>query len=123
MDHQESLHNKFLNVMELRDKERIGQEEVWREQESGRARRESVARAHDRELAVAQSFIIVISKNIKILYSTKQFFNETTTIGINNGKNEFLAVRNLDHTVKKWLIVCECEECKSLWNSVVSMRG
>ncbi|KAH0470898.1 hypothetical protein IEQ34_000621 [Dendrobium chrysotoxum] len=59
MDHQEALHKKFLNAMELRDKERNGQEEVRREQEAARARREAVARAHDRELAAAREAAIL----------------------------------------------------------------
>lgn len=59
MDHQEALHQKFLNVMEQRDKERVGQEEARREQEAARAHREAVARAHDRELAAAREAAIL----------------------------------------------------------------
>ncbi|XP_020579277.1 trihelix transcription factor GT-2-like [Phalaenopsis equestris] len=59
MGHQEALHQKFLNVMEQRDKERVGQEELRREQEASRARREAVARAHDRELAAARESAIL----------------------------------------------------------------
>lgn len=59
MDHQEALHQKFLNAMEQRDKERVGQEEARREQESARARREALARSHDRELAAAREAAIL----------------------------------------------------------------
>ncbi|KAG0453197.1 hypothetical protein HPP92_025861 [Vanilla planifolia] len=59
MEHQEALHQKFLEAMERRDRERAGLEEAWRDQEAARARRDADSRAHDRALAAAREAAIL----------------------------------------------------------------
>ncbi|PKA50131.1 Trihelix transcription factor GT-2 [Apostasia shenzhenica] len=59
MDQQESLHRRFLDIMECRDRERVGREEAWREQEAARSRRETAARAHERALSAARESAII----------------------------------------------------------------
>ncbi|KAG1359321.1 trihelix transcription factor GT-2 [Cocos nucifera] len=59
MDHQESLHRKFLEVMERRDQERTLREEAWRRQEAAKSNREAAARANDRALATSREAAII----------------------------------------------------------------
>lgn len=80
MDHQELLHQKFIDTMEQRDSERAEREEARREQEAARARRETALRAHDRALAAAReaamvSFLEKITGETLHLPSHPQQFN------------------------------------------------
>ncbi|KAJ6838859.1 putative trihelix transcription factor GTL1 [Iris pallida] len=59
MDHQESLHCKFLQVMERRDQERAGREEAWRRQEAARNAGKAASRAQERALAASREAAIV----------------------------------------------------------------
>ncbi|KAG6478482.1 trihelix transcription factor GTL1-like [Zingiber officinale] len=59
MDHQESLHRKFLEAMENREQERTSREEAWRKQEAAKSCREAAARAHERKLASSREAAIV----------------------------------------------------------------
>ncbi|XP_077248144.1 uncharacterized protein LOC143887829 [Tasmannia lanceolata] len=59
MDHQESLHRKFLEVMERRDEERTNREEAWRRQELAKSNREAIFRAQERALASSREAAIV----------------------------------------------------------------
>ncbi|XP_068635055.1 trihelix transcription factor GT-2-like [Aristolochia californica] len=58
-DHQESLHRKFLEVMERRDQERTEREEAWRRQEAAKANREAMARAQEQALASGRETAII----------------------------------------------------------------
>lgn len=59
VDHQEALHNRFLESMERREQERASREESWRLQEAAKAAREAAARAQERALASAREAAIV----------------------------------------------------------------
>lgn len=59
MDHQELLHQKFIEAMERREVERAGREDARREQEAARAMREAATRAHDRALSAARESAMV----------------------------------------------------------------
>ncbi|KAJ4804107.1 Trihelix transcription factor GT-2 [Rhynchospora pubera] len=59
VDHQEALHNRFLESMERREQERASREESWRLQEAAKAAREATARAQERALASAREAAIV----------------------------------------------------------------
>ncbi|KAJ3672656.1 hypothetical protein LUZ60_007377 [Juncus effusus] len=59
VDHQEALHNRFLESMERREKERASREEAWRLQEAAKASREAAVRAQERALATAREAAIV----------------------------------------------------------------
>ncbi|WOK94929.1 hypothetical protein Cni_G03634 [Canna indica] len=59
MDHQESLHRKFLEVMERREQERTSREEAWRKQEAAKSSREAAARAQERALASSREAAII----------------------------------------------------------------
>ncbi|XP_010941148.1 uncharacterized protein [Elaeis guineensis] len=59
MEHQENLHQKFLEVMERRDQERTLREEAWRRQEAAKSSHEAAARAHDRVLASSREAAII----------------------------------------------------------------
>jgi Myb/SANT-like DNA-binding domain len=59
VDHQEALHNRFLESMERREQERASREETWRLQEATKAAREAAARAQERALASAREAVIV----------------------------------------------------------------
>ncbi|KAJ6797303.1 putative trihelix transcription factor GTL1 [Iris pallida] len=59
MDHQESLHSKFLEVMERRDQERAGREEAWRKQEAARNVSKAASRAQERALAASREASII----------------------------------------------------------------
>ncbi|XP_058085140.1 trihelix transcription factor DF1-like [Magnolia sinica] len=59
IDHQESLHQKFLEVMERRDQERMDREENWRQQEAEKSSREAMARAQEQAIAASREAAIV----------------------------------------------------------------
>ncbi|KAJ6809751.1 putative trihelix transcription factor GTL1 [Iris pallida] len=59
MDHQESLHCKFLQVMEKKDQERASREEASRKEEAARSAREAASRAQERALAASREAAIV----------------------------------------------------------------
>eukprot|EP00268_Persea_americana_P037373 TRINITY_DN369_c2_g1_i3.p1 TRINITY_DN369_c2_g1~~TRINITY_DN369_c2_g1_i3.p1 ORF type:complete len:648 (-),score=176.76 TRINITY_DN369_c2_g1_i3:423-2366(-) len=59
MAHQETLHMKFLEVMEKRDEERTKREEAWRQQEMVKAKREASVRAEEQALASSREAAIV----------------------------------------------------------------
>lgn len=59
MDHQESLHRNFLEVIERMDKERTQREEAWRCQEAAKYNREAVSRTHEQALASSREEQIV----------------------------------------------------------------
>lgn len=59
VDHQEALHNRFLESMERREQERATREESLRLQEAAKAAREASARAQERALASAREAAIV----------------------------------------------------------------
>ncbi|XP_068651134.1 trihelix transcription factor GT-2-like [Aristolochia californica] len=59
MDHQESLHRKFLEVMERRNQERSEKEEAWRRQEAAKANREAMARVQEQALASSREAAII----------------------------------------------------------------
>ncbi|KAJ0968310.1 hypothetical protein J5N97_025227 [Dioscorea zingiberensis] len=58
-DHQEELHQKFLEEMESKEKERARREEAWMREEAEKASREAAARAEERALASAREAAIV----------------------------------------------------------------
>ncbi|OAY66378.1 Trihelix transcription factor GT-2 [Ananas comosus] len=59
MEHQESLHRRFLDAMERRDRERAGRDDAWRRQEAARSARDAAARARDRQLSAAREAAVV----------------------------------------------------------------
>lgn len=59
MEHQDSLHMKFLEVMEKREKERTDREEAWRKQEAAKSERAAISRAQERALASSREATIV----------------------------------------------------------------
>ncbi|XP_008794787.2 trihelix transcription factor GTL1-like [Phoenix dactylifera] len=59
MDHQESLHRKFLEVMERRERERTVREEAWRRQEAAKSSREAAARTQEWALASSREAAII----------------------------------------------------------------
>ncbi|XXG67071.1 hypothetical protein AAC387_Pa06g0499 [Persea americana] len=59
MEQQESLHRRFLEVMENRDQERMIREEAWRQQETAKSYRDEKARAEEHALASSREAAIV----------------------------------------------------------------
>ncbi|CAH9127402.1 unnamed protein product [Cuscuta epithymum] len=59
MDHQEGLHNKFLEMIERLDRERVGREEARRKEELMNLEREAKARANQRALASSREAAII----------------------------------------------------------------
>ncbi|KAG9452968.1 hypothetical protein H6P81_005872 [Aristolochia fimbriata] len=78
MEHQESLHRKFLELMERRDRERSEREEEWRRQEAAKANREAMARVQEQALASSREAAI-ISFLEKITGESIDFPAKTTT--------------------------------------------
>lgn len=84
MDHQETLHRKFLEVMEKRDEERSRREEAWRWQEMEKSNRDSIARAHEQALASSrEAAIVAFLEKVtgeSINLPTKTLFNFQTKV-------------------------------------------
>ncbi|XP_058105672.1 trihelix transcription factor DF1-like [Magnolia sinica] len=59
MDHQESLHRKFLEVMEKRDQERTKREETWRQEQTTKLSCEAIARTQERAISASREAAIV----------------------------------------------------------------
>ncbi|KAH7523875.1 trihelix transcription factor GTL2 [Ziziphus jujuba] len=59
MSHQESLHKRFLEVLEKIDKERREREEAWRREEAEKHNREVIARVREQALASRREAVIV----------------------------------------------------------------
>lgn len=59
MEQQEALHRKFLETIEVRDRERMIREETYRRQEMSRLRREHELRAKEQALAAARDAALV----------------------------------------------------------------
>lgn len=59
MNHQESLHKRFLEVLERMDKERKEREEAWRREDAEKLNREAIARVHEQALASSREALIV----------------------------------------------------------------
>lgn len=59
MDHQESLHQRFLETIEKLDGKRREREDAWRQQELARLNQEAIARSRDQALASSREATIV----------------------------------------------------------------
>ncbi|PRQ28039.1 putative transcription factor MYB family [Rosa chinensis] len=59
MDHQESLHHKYLALIEKMDRERREREAAWRLQEAEKHKRKAIAQLHEQALASKRESLIV----------------------------------------------------------------
>lgn len=59
MDNQETLHHRFLQVLEKRDEERIAIEEAWRHQEATKYMKDAIEREDRQAVATARESVIV----------------------------------------------------------------
>lgn len=59
MSHQESLHRRFLEVLQKMDGERKEREEAWRREEAEKLNREAIARVHEHAQASSREALIV----------------------------------------------------------------
>ncbi|XP_004305610.1 PREDICTED: uncharacterized protein LOC101310342 [Fragaria vesca subsp. vesca] len=59
MDHQESLHNRYLALIEKMDRERREREAAWRMQEAEKHKRAAIAQLHEQALASKRESLIL----------------------------------------------------------------
>lgn len=90
IDHQEVLHNKFIQVVEKMDKERTEREEAWRRDQAIKRNREAIARAHEQKLSSNREALIIshmekiIGRRIELPERKTPVLTEVKSVDSNN---------------------------------------